>query len=127
MWFGTKSSISFSPRFCSRWRKRASAAVAAQIAMHGVVLDGEPGAGDVFFLEVRQRFLKLLAPSGVAARDLLRRRTGLPDAQEPDPVKTQLCQAVQFGIGNVIQRRALPETAGQFRQPDAGVDLVSEG
>ena len=27
--------------------------IPAQIAMHGVVLDSEPGAGDVFFLEVR--------------------------------------------------------------------------
>ena len=27
--------------------------IAAQVAMHGVALDGESGAGDVFFLEIR--------------------------------------------------------------------------
>ncbi len=40
---------------------------AAQIAMDGVALDGESGAGDVFVAQIRQRFLKLVAPSGVAA------------------------------------------------------------
>ena len=35
--------------------------------MDGVVLDGELGAGDVFLVQFRQGFLKLLARSGVAA------------------------------------------------------------
>jgi hypothetical protein len=59
----------------------------AQIAMHGVVLDGEPRAGDVLVPQIRQHFLKLLAPVGVAARHLLRRGAGLPNTQEPDPVE----------------------------------------
>ena len=78
--------------------------IAAQIAMHGVVLDGEPGAGDVFVLEVWQRFGELATPFGIRSRDRLRRWAGLPDAQEPDPVKTQLGQAVQGDVRDVIQR-----------------------
>ena len=97
---------------------------ATQIAMDGVALDGEPGAGDVFVLQVRQRFGELATPLGIRARDRLRRRAGLPHAQEPDPVEAQLGQAVQLGVRNVIQRRALAQSAGQLGQPDAGVDLV---
>ena len=94
--------------------------VAAQIAMDGVVRDREPGAGDVFVLEVRQRFLELAAPLGIRARDRLRRRTGLPDAQEPDPVKSLLGQAIQFGIGNVVQRRAPAQRRGTVRSARRG-------
>ena len=70
----------------------------------------KPGAGDVFFAQIGQRLLKLLAPSGIAARDLLRRRAGLPNAQEPDPVETHFRQTVQFGVGNIVQRRALAQS-----------------
>jgi hypothetical protein len=35
--------------------------------MDSIVLDGELGAGDVFLVQFRQGFLKLLARSGVAA------------------------------------------------------------
>ena len=86
--------------------------VAAQIAMDGVACDGEPGAGDVFLAQVRQRLLELLAPSGIAARDRLRRRAGLPDAQEPDPVEAHLGQAIQLGVRNVVQRRAPAQRRG---------------
>ena len=70
--------------------------VAAQIAMDGVARDGEPGAADVVVPEVRQRLLELAPPLRIRARDRLRRRAGLPHAQEPDPVEAQLGQAVQF-------------------------------
>jgi hypothetical protein len=40
---------------------------AAEIAMHRVVLDGEPRTGDVFLAQIRQSFLKLLAPSRIAS------------------------------------------------------------
>ena len=66
--------------------------------MYGIVLDGEPGAGDVPILEVWQRFLELPTPFGVRSRDRLRRRTGLPHAQEPDPIKAHLCQSIQFSV-----------------------------
>ena len=79
---------------------------AAQIAMHGVALDGEPGAGDVLVPEIRQRFGELATPLGIGSRDRLCRRAGLPDAQQPDPVKTQLGEAIQFGVRNIVQGRA---------------------
>ena len=41
--------------------------ISAQIAMHRITGDREPGPGDVFFAQVRQSFLKLLAPIRVTA------------------------------------------------------------
>ena len=92
--------------------------------MHRVAGDREAGAGDVLLAQVGQRLLELPAPLRVAARDLLPRRAGLPDAQEPDPVEAHLRQAVQFGVRNVVQRGRPAQRPGQLRQPDAGVDLV---
>ena len=80
--------------------------------MHRVAGDGETGTGDVLVAQVGQRLLELLAPLGIAARDLLPRRAGLPDAQEPDPVEAHLGQAVQFGVGNVVQRRRPAQSRG---------------
>ena len=101
--------------------------IAAEILMHRVAGDREAGAGDVLLAQVRQRLLKFPAPLRIAARDLLRRQAGLPDAQEPDPVEPHLGQAVQLGVGNVVQRRRPAQRPGQLRQPDAGVDLVQRG
>ena len=67
---------------------------------------------------------KLAAPLRVGARDPLRRRAGLPDAQEPDPVEAQPRQPVELGVGHVVQGRAPAQRARQLGQPDAGVDLV---
>ena len=92
--------------------------------MHRVAGDGETGTGDVLFAQVRQRLLEFPAPLRVAARDLLPRRAGLPDAQEPDPVEAHLGQAVQLGVGNVVQRGRPAQGLGQLRQPDARVDLI---
>ena len=83
-----------------------------------------PGTGDILFPQVRKRFLKFLAPFGVGARHPLPCRSGLPNAQEPDPVKAPLRQAIQFGIGNVIQSRRPAQLPGEFRQPDTGIDLI---
>jgi hypothetical protein len=100
---------------------------AAQIAMDGVFLDGETGAGDVFVAQVRQRFLKLLAPFGAAARNLLRRHAGLPDAQQPDPVAAHFRQGVQLLVRYVVERRRPTERLRQLGQPSARVDLIERG
>ena len=97
---------------------------AAQIAMDGVALDGEPRSADVVIPEVRERVGEFASPFGIRARDRLRRRPRLPHAQEPDPVETRLGQAVELGVRNVIQRRALAQRVRQLGQPDTGVDLV---
>ena len=47
---------------------------AAEVAMDSVGLDGEPGAGDIFVLEIRQRRGELATPPGIGARDRLRRQ-----------------------------------------------------
>ena len=100
--------------------------VAAEILVHRIAGDRETGAGDVLLAQVRQRLLELAAPLGIGARDLLRRRASLPDAEEPDPVETHLGQAIQFGVGNIIQRGGAAQLPGQLRQPDARVDLVEQ-
>ena len=81
--------------------------------MDRVAGDGEAGAGNVVVGQVGQRLLELPPPLGIGARDLLRCRARLPDAQEPDPVEAHLRQAVQFGVGNVVERRRPAELAGQ--------------
>ena len=78
--------------------------------MHGVAGDRESRAGDVLVAEIRQRLLELVPPLGIAARDLLCGRPGLPDAQQPDPVEAHLGQAIEFGIGNVVERGRAAES-----------------
>ena len=46
-----------------------------------------------------------LRHSGLLRETRCAGRAGLPDAQEPDPVEAHLGQAVQLGVGNVVQRR----------------------
>ena len=98
--------------------------VAAQGGMRRIAGDREPGARDILVAQVGQRRLELPPPFGVGPGDLLPGLAGPPDAQEPDPVETHLGQAVEFGVRDVIQGRRPAQLAGQFRQPDAGIDLV---
>ena len=49
-----------------------------------------------------------LRHSGLLRETCCAARAGLPDAQEPDPVETHLGQAVEFGVGNVVQRGRRP-------------------
>ncbi len=112
MWLGTKSSIRRRPRLAKPLAQPGQRRVAAQIAMHRVACDGETRAGDVFLVEVRQGFVELPAPLGIGAGDSLRRRAGLPDAQEPDPVETLRGQAIQLRIGHVVQSRRAAQRPG---------------
>src|SRR5947208_2666885 len=73
-----------------------------------------------------ERLLKLVAPFRVAAGDSLARPSGLPEAQEPDPVKPRLGQVVQFRIRNVVQRDGATEFVGKLCRPDPGFDLVQQ-
>ena len=100
--------------------------VAAEVGVHGVAGDREAGAGDVVVDEVRERLVKLAAPFGIGARDSLGGEPGLPDAEQPDPVESQLGQPVELGVGNVVKRRNPSERAADLRQPDARVDLVQD-
>ena len=72
--------------------------------MDRVAGDREARASDVFLAQIRERLLEFAAPLGIVPRDLLCTRTGLPDAQEPDPVETHLGQAIQFGVRDIVQR-----------------------
>ena len=101
--------------------------VPTQCFMHRVSGDCEARAGDVVVLQIVQRLLEFVAPLGIRARDLLRDRPRLPDAQEPDPVEPHPGDAVELCVGNVIQRGVPAQAARQVGQPDAGVDLVQRG
>jgi len=46
---------------------------------------------------------------------------------EPDQVEPVARELVQLRVGHVVQRRGTAETSAQLGQPDAGVDLKSEG
>ena len=98
--------------------------IAAKGSVNVVSGDGETGAGDVLVGKVWERFVKFPAPFGVAPRDLLRPRAGLPDAEQPYPVKTSFGQRVQLGIGDVVEFGTPAQRPRQFRQPDACVDLI---
>ena len=65
--------------------------------------------------------------SGLAREISLRGRPGLPDAQKPDPVEAHPGEAIELGIGYVVQRGGRPELARQLRQPDTRVDLIERG
>ena len=78
--------------------------VTAQCPMHGVTGNREPRAGDVVVLEIGQRLLEFVTPPRIGTRYLLRDGPRLPDAQEPDPVEPHSGDALELGIGNVIQR-----------------------
>lgn len=86
----------------NRSRSRANAELPPELRVDRVVRNCESGAVDILFAQVRERFLEFAASLRVGARDKLRASAGLPDAQVPNPVKTHLCEVVQFGIRNVV-------------------------
>ena len=85
--------------------------IAAEVRMHGVAGDRESGAGDVFLARGRA-----VSPgTRGATRGLLREIccagiSGLPNAEQPNPVETHRGQAVEFGIGYVVECRAATES-----------------
>ena len=100
--------------------------IAPEILVNLIGGDRETGPGDVVFAQVRQCLPEFAAPLGIRARDLLRTEASLPDAEEPHPVETHLSQAIQFGVGNIIESGGSPQLLGQFGQPDASVDLIKQ-
>ena len=84
----------------------------------------KPGTRDVLLAEVRQRLLKFSTPLRVGPGDALACGTGLPDAQEPDPVEPHLGKPIQLGVRNVVQRGRPAQSVGQLGEPDACVDLI---
>src|SRR5262249_2645579 len=97
--------------------------ISSKISVHRVAGDREPRTGNILLTQVRESFLKLPAPFRIAPRDSLPRVARLPHAQEPDPVEAHLRDAVQLGVGNVVERGPSPDDARQLRQPHPGVDL----
>jgi hypothetical protein len=61
--------------------------ISADRVMNAIARDRETRAGDVFVTEVWKRFLKFRAPFRIGARDTLSSSTGLPHAQEPNPIE----------------------------------------
>ena len=85
---------------------------ASRVGDHGVAGDGKTGPGDIFLAQVRQSLLEFLAPFRIGTGNLLPGRAGLPDAQEPDPVESHPGNAIEFGVGNVIERGSPAHTSG---------------
>src|SRR5438445_284999 len=97
--------------------------VPSQILVHRVPGDREPRAGNVLIAQVRESFFEFPPPFGVGPRDSLADCARLPHAQEPDPVEAHLGDAVQLGVGNVVERGRPASGTEQLGQPHSGVDL----
>ena len=98
--------------------------VAAERRVGAVVGDRVGGAAHILGTEVGQRMPEAVLPGRVAARDRRSGGAGLPDAEEPYPVETELGDAVQRGVGYVVQAGLAAEAGADAGQQDPGVDLV---
>ena len=96
---------------------------AAQRLAYSVARNRKPGAADVVLGQVGKNRLELGAPLRIAARNGAAGGAGLPNAQQPNPIKTLLCKAVERGLFDVGQGYAFAGLARQPIEPDAGVDL----
>ncbi len=101
--------------------------VAAEVRVDPVVADREAGAADVRLAEVGQDAPVLGPPPLVRGRDAPRRLARLPDAEEPDEVEAVRREAVELGVGDVVERRRPSERRGELGQPDPRVDLEERG
>jgi hypothetical protein len=68
-----------------------------------------PEPAMVFVREVRQRFSEFATPLESRARNCLRRRAGLPHTQAQSK-----SISIQFGVRNIVQRRALAQRPRQL-------------
>ena len=101
--------------------------VAAQQPVNRVTGDGKSRPGDVFFPQIRQRLAELGQPLRLASRHALGRRTGLPHAQQPDPVEAATGQTIEIRVGNVVERGRPPEPTSELGEPYSRVDLKKRG
>ena len=69
---------------------------------------------------------KLLSPEWILPRDLAAGRAGLPNAEQPNPIPAVLHEPIEFGVGNVVERRLPPKLPRQPAEPNAGVELVEQ-
>src|SRR6185369_17168979 len=84
----------------------------------------ETRARNVIIRQITQRFVKFAAPIGVGARDFLGCWSGLPNAEEPNPIEAHFGEAIELGIGNIVECRNSAQLSRQLRQPNTGVDLI---
>src|SRR5574340_696747 len=101
--------------------------IAAERLVHRVDADRESRARDVVVAQGGQRRLELAAPGGIRSRHLLRRGSGLPDAEQPDPVDALRGPARDLGVAQVVERRAPADRAADLGQPHARVQLEEGG
>ena len=96
--------------------------VAAKIPMHRVALDGEGRAANVRRLvQVGQDLAIVPGPVRVGPRDRETCGSGLPDAQQPDPVEAEFGDLVERRVGHIVKRggfsqRAEPGRGHGFRR-----------
>ena len=96
----------------------------SEIRIDLISLDSERGTADVDSCEVRKQFAILLLQLRMGPRDTQPHRAGLPDAQEPEPVKSQQGNLVKVLIRNIVECCGAAEDLPQFIESYARVDLV---
>jgi hypothetical protein len=88
--------------------------VSAEVGMHSVVRDGKAGTTNVSLLKARQHLPELSLPLEMLPRDPSTRSLRLPQAEEPNPVKTFFCKPI---LARGRERRPML-LAGQWCRTD---------
>ncbi len=101
--------------------------IAAEAGADGVFGDRKAGAADILVDKVGQGLDQFRPQIRIGAIEFASGRSGLPYAQQPDPVEPRLCEAVEDRIVDLGERDASSGGARQTLEPDAGVDLQQSG
>src|SRR5688572_30963769 len=88
--------------------------VATETGMYRIGGDREARSCDVVLRKIGQGVLELLAPLAIGARYLLPRQSGRPDAQQPDPIESNIGNPVELLVRNVVQSDCAPKIAGEL-------------
>ena len=96
----------------------------AEIRIQRVILDGERRSVDIRVREVGKDFLVVPSASRVGHCNLTTERPGLPNAEQPDPVKAAARDPIEVRVLNVVKRCPSPEPLAELVEADPRRNLV---
>jgi hypothetical protein len=88
--------------------------IAAEVRMHIIFCDGKAGTAYVIPLQRWENRSELSLPLGFRSRYISSRKTCLPNAKKPEPVKPFKGKPIKFSIGDVVQSRSMLQAPRQF-------------
>src|SRR5262249_49712187 len=95
----------------------------AEIAVHDVLAHRERRATDVVLRVVDEDLTVFGLPFALRQRDRAASVPRLPHAEEPPPVEPLGRDAIEVGIGDVVERRGASEGLALLPEASAGIDL----